>query len=225
MSSLQHITVPSTPAPAVSVIVLCHNYAAYLRTAVASVLAQTYTNYEVIIIDDGSTDDSLKIAQKLADEHGGAAPIRVFHLDDVGSSAARRFGVEHARGRYYAPLDADDKLAPAFLEKTVPVLEADARLGFAYTDSIYFGDKNQRIIHPEYDFGLLCATSRDATGLALNASAERGKSDQGTARAESGQSASAVLSRARAGSRWVCSRCRGDLEGVDCSASRGQAGT
>ena len=151
--------VPARPAaaPLVSVLVLCHNYAAHLRTAVASVLAQTFTDYELLIIDDGSTDDSLQVAQALAEEHRATTSIRVLHRDDVGPSAARRHGVEHARGRYFVPLDADDKLAPAFLEQTVPVLEADGKLGFAYTDSRYFGDQEQEIFHPEYDFARLCA--------------------------------------------------------------------
>ncbi len=150
---------PSVPAaaPLASVIVLCHNYGAHLETAVASVLAQTFTDYELILVDDGSTDDSWKIAQGLAEHQRASVAIRVFHLDDVGPSAARRFGVEQARGRYFVPLDADDKLAPDFLAQTVAVLEADAQLGFAYTDSRYFGDKDQDIFHPEYDFAKLCA--------------------------------------------------------------------
>jgi glycosyltransferase involved in cell wall biosynthesis/SAM-dependent methyltransferase len=151
--------VPARPAaaPLVSVLVLCHNYGAHLRTAVASVLAQTFTDYELLILDDGSTDDSLQIAQALAEEHRATTSVRVLHREDVGPSAARRFGVEQARGRYFVPLDADDKLAPAFLERTVPVLEADEKLGFAYTDSCYFGDKDQDVFHPEYDFAKLCA--------------------------------------------------------------------
>lgn len=142
--------------PLVSVIVLSHNYAAHLPKAVASVVAQTFTNFEIIIVDDGSTDDSLKIANELADRHQPSIQIRVFHLDDVGPSAARRFGVGQARGRYFVPLDADDRLAPEYLEKTVPVLEADPRLGFAYVDPIYFGDAETRYYMPEYDFARLC---------------------------------------------------------------------
>ena len=141
--------------PLVSVIVNCHNYAGHLRDAVGSVVAQTYTQFEVLIIDDGSTDGSLKVAQSLAAEHGKVS-IRVFHLDDVGPSAARRFGVEQARGRYVLPLDADDKIAPAFLEKTVPILEANPALGFVYTDTVYFGDSTQRQSQPDYDFNRLC---------------------------------------------------------------------
>ena len=143
----------------VSVIVLCHNYAAHLRTAVASVLAQTYAAYEVIILDDGSTDDSLALAHRLAAEHQATAQIRVFHLDDVGPSAARRFGAAQARGRYFLPLDADDKIAPEFLTQTVPLLEADPKLGFAYVDTVYFGDTAQRCFQPDYDFPRLCTAN------------------------------------------------------------------
>ena len=99
---------------------------------------------------------SADVAQALAAEHGPVVPIRVFHLEDVGPSAARRFGFTQARGRYVVPLDADDKMAPEFLERTVPVLDADPMLGFVYTDTVYFGDTNQRQYQPDYNFKRLC---------------------------------------------------------------------
>jgi len=154
---------PNSGIPAVSVIVLCHNYAKYLRVAVESVLAQSYRDFELIIVDDGSSDDSQKIAKELADQYGNAVSIRLFRLEDVGPAAARNYGVEQSLGRYFLPLDADDRLSPEFLELTVPVLEGEPNLGYAYTDSIYFGDSNYYCFHPEYDFTKLCSANFVAT--------------------------------------------------------------
>ncbi|HLP75745.1 MAG TPA: glycosyltransferase, partial [Candidatus Paceibacterota bacterium] len=146
----------STAAPMVSVVISCHNYANYLPEAVASVRNQTYRNFEIILVDDGSTDDSPAVAKRLAAETTPDIPFRIVRLEDVGPSAARRFGVAQARGKYYLPLDADDRIAPDFLARTVPVLEADATLGFAYVDTVFFGEKQQRHHQPEYDFARLC---------------------------------------------------------------------
>jgi len=148
-----------SPSPAVSVIILCHNYAKHLMAAVSSVVAQGFKDYEIIILDDGSTDNSFEVAQRIAKECKALISVRVFRLNDVGPSAARRFGFDQARGRFLLPLDADDKLAPTFLEKTVPILEANPSLGFVYTDTQYFGDSNQRQNQPEYNFAQLCQSN------------------------------------------------------------------
>lgn len=142
--------------PRVSVIILCHNYANYLPEAVASVRQQTYRSFEIILVDDGSTDDSPAVAQRLAAEMPPDIHCRILRLDDVGPTAARRSGIAQARGKYFLPLDADDRIAPDFLAKTVPLLEADAKAGFAYVDTVFFGDKELRHHQPEYDFARLC---------------------------------------------------------------------
>jgi glycosyltransferase involved in cell wall biosynthesis len=142
--------------PAVSVIILCHNYARYLPEAVASVWNQTFRNFEIIVVDDGSTDDSLAVAHRLASETHSGIPFRVVHLHDVGPTKARRLGAEQARGKYILPLDADDRIAPDFLAKTEMLLEADPKLGFAYVDTVFFGDREQRHHQPEYDYDRLC---------------------------------------------------------------------
>ncbi len=149
----------STHAPAVSVIIGCHNYEEFLPGAVESVLNQTFRDFEIIIVDDGSTDNSLTVAKRLASANNSEIPIRIFHLENVGPAATRRYAIEQSRGRYYLPLDADDKIAPQYLEKTVPELEADQKLGFAYVDTVYFGDTQQHIRQPEYDFSKLCANN------------------------------------------------------------------
>jgi glycosyltransferase involved in cell wall biosynthesis len=123
--------------PSVSVVIPCFNYAAHLEEAVASVLAQTHRDLEVIVVDDGSTDGSLAVAQRLA-----AAEPRVTVLAQPNSgqpAIARNNGIECARGRYVVCLDADDKLAPAMVAECAALLDADPGLGLAYPVQQNFG--------------------------------------------------------------------------------------
>ncbi len=142
--------------PLVSIIVVTHNYSNHLTDVVACLLNQTYENLEIIIIDDGSSDESLSVATNLSNKYEYVLPIRVYRLNNVGPSAARNFGVQHCNGKYFLPLDADDRIASTYIEKTVPVLEADDKLGFVYVDQLYFGDTNKYHNLPEYDFEKLC---------------------------------------------------------------------
>jgi FkbM family methyltransferase len=152
------IRLPKKPAaaPAVTIVISCHNYAQFLPEAVACAWSQTFRNFEIIAVDDGSTDDSLAVAHRLAAETPPGISFRVVRLEDVGPTAARRFGVAQARGKYFLPLDADDRIAPDFLAKTMPLLEADEKLGFVYVDTVFFGNQQQRHHQPEYDFPRLC---------------------------------------------------------------------
>lgn len=97
----------------VSFIVPVYNSEKYLRQCVESVLAQTFTDWELLLIDDGSTDSSGKICDVFARR---SAKIKVFHTPNRGVSAARNKGIDNARGQQIAFLDADDILHPLFLE-------------------------------------------------------------------------------------------------------------
>ncbi|PTX98422.1 glycosyltransferase [Opitutus sp. ER46] len=153
-----NISSEQAPTTAVSVVINCHNYARYLPTAVASVLAQSYRSFELVIVDDGSNDGSSEVAAELIRKHSDqGVTLRLLRLDDVGPTSARRAGIAASSGKYLLLLDADDKVAPTFLAKTVPVLERHPKLGFVYTDSEYFGDVQQRHRHLDYDFSRLCA--------------------------------------------------------------------
>ncbi len=95
--------------PLVSAIVIFFNAEQFLREAVDSVFAQTYDNWELLLVDDGSTDGSISIARSYADRH----PERVDYLQhehqgNRGRSTSRNLGISHARGQYVALLDADD---------------------------------------------------------------------------------------------------------------------
>ncbi|HEU4329330.1 MAG TPA: glycosyltransferase [Roseiflexaceae bacterium] len=123
----------------VSVIIPCYNYARYLPQAVASVVAQTCGGWELLIVDDGSQDESLAVAQELRAQHVGW-PIRVLTQTNGGLSAARNSGAAAARGVYLLFLDADDMLAPDLLARALPVLRAHPEVGFVYSGFQLFGD-------------------------------------------------------------------------------------
>jgi len=121
--------------PLISVVIPNYNYGRYLAETIESVLAQTYTPVEVIFIDDGSTDDSLTIAQRY--------PITVLAQPNQGVSAARNNAAECATGEYVLFLDSDDLLYPDSLDVLQnALLSAGPKTGFAYGQLQYFGEKD-----------------------------------------------------------------------------------
>jgi len=101
----------------VSIIVPCYNHGHYLSHAISSVLAQTFTHWEAIIVDDGSTDNTHEVAAQVADPR-----VHYIYQVNQGLSAARNTGIRSAVGEYLAFLDADDEWEPRFLERCVDVL-------------------------------------------------------------------------------------------------------
>jgi glycosyltransferase involved in cell wall biosynthesis len=121
--------------PLVSIVIANYNYARYLAETIESVLAQTYSPIEIILIDDGSTDDSVEIARRY--------PITVLAQQNQGVSTARNNGAQYAQGEYVLFLDSDDLLFPDAVEALKARLEVEgARVGFAYGQLQYFGEKN-----------------------------------------------------------------------------------
>lgn len=104
--------------PLVSVVMSCYNGEKYIGQTIESVLSQTYTNFEFIIWDDGSTDSSKDIVESYKDER-----IRYFYHENTGLGMALRLACEQAKGKYIARMDADDISLPERFEKEVDFLE------------------------------------------------------------------------------------------------------
>jgi glycosyltransferase involved in cell wall biosynthesis len=127
--------VSDSPAPSVSVIIPCYNQGVYLDEAVESVLAQTYPDFEILVVDDGSTDPA---TIRLLDDYT-RPKTTVFRTANQKLAAARNFLIARSRGAYLCALDADDKLHPQYLEKTVEVLERHPHVVFVSTRLQMFG--------------------------------------------------------------------------------------
>lgn len=116
-----------TGHPLVSVIIPAYNSAAYTVETVESVLAQTYRNFEVIVVDDGSTDHTREALAPYADR------IHYLYKSNGGACSARNEGIRHAKGEYIACLDCDDLWLPDKLEYSLPVLEQNPDMGFVFS--------------------------------------------------------------------------------------------
>jgi glycosyltransferase involved in cell wall biosynthesis len=115
--------------PAVSVIVPCYNGGRFLDDLCASLAAQTFRDFETVIVDDGSTEEAT--ARKLASLDPA---IRVLHQENRRMAAARNVGFRAARGEFVLPLDCDDRIEPSFLAETVAILrDAPPEVGFAFS--------------------------------------------------------------------------------------------
>ncbi len=127
--------------PTVSVVIPCYRQAALLPFAVSSVALQTLRDWEIVVVDDGSPDDTAEVTERLASRLP-AGRLRLLRQANAGAPAARNAGIAASRGRYVLPLDADDAIDPSFLEKTVAALEADPAASIAFTDVVLFGGRS-----------------------------------------------------------------------------------
>jgi len=119
---------PISTAALVSVVLPAYNCPAYLGMAIKSILDQTFENYEFIIIDDGSTDNTPEIIQTFIDPR-----IRFFQQQNQGLAATLNRGIELARGKYIARMDQDDISMPERLAKQVKYLDSHPECGMIGT--------------------------------------------------------------------------------------------
>jgi glycosyltransferase involved in cell wall biosynthesis len=114
--------------PQVSVVIPTFNSAPLVREAIESVWRQTYKDYEIIVVDDGSTDDTLSVMSAFGSD------IRYFRQSNRGAGAARNKGIEMSRGKYIAFLDADDLWTKTKLAEQIPLMEQFPDVGLVYSD-------------------------------------------------------------------------------------------
>src|ERR1035438_7707365 len=124
---------PSNMLPLVSVIIPAFNSARYLADAVESVFAQTYSEVECIVIDDGSTDHTNELLKELLKVHPG---LKTARKTNGGPSSARNMGLRESTGDFISFLDADDALIPDKIERQVAFLNAHPDVGIVYGDCL-----------------------------------------------------------------------------------------
>ena len=120
----------------ISAVIPCSNAATFLRETIDSVLNQTHPALEVIVVDDGSTDDSAAIAQSYG------PPVRLVRQQNLGQSAARNRGMDEAQGRWVGLLDADDRWLPHKLERQITRLRGGSpSIVCVYSDLTHTNDQ------------------------------------------------------------------------------------
>ncbi len=134
--------------PAVSVVMPAYNAGLYIGEAIDSIVAQGHDDLEVVVVDDGSTDDTVAIAT------GRHPSVHVFRQSNQGSAVARNFAIARARGANIAFLDADDAWRPGKLAAQLAVLEGDRQWGGAYCAwDVWHPDAQGRYLRPAEDSG------------------------------------------------------------------------
>lgn len=138
-------------APVVSVYTPLYNQGHYLTETVASVRAQSYPHWEMLIINDGSSDDSFEVAQRLLATINDPR-IRLVSHENRGKGATRNRGVAETSGTYLVCLDSDDLLAPNYFAIGVELLAKHDRVGWVTPKTVVFGGSNHIAWSKEYDF-------------------------------------------------------------------------
>lgn len=138
----------SNSKPIVSIIVPCYNQGHLLCDALDSVLMQTYIDWECIIVNDGSTDNTESVALAYCEKD---ARFMYFYQDNQGVIASRNNAIRKSNGRYILPLDGDDKIAPTYLEKAVPIISNNPKVSIVYCLVEQFGEKEGLYFLPEFE--------------------------------------------------------------------------
>ena len=123
--------------PLISIVIPCYNLENKIEKCIQSLLAQSYKNIEIIIINDGSTDNSLCVIQKLSEED---SRIRYYSHENRGVSYSRNFGIDVSKGEYLMFVDGDDYLSPNYIEHFINVLSSETDLiigGITFRHSNY----------------------------------------------------------------------------------------
>ena len=136
-----------------SVIVPLYNKAPYIKKALGSVMEQTYKDYELIVVDDGSTDDSYRDAKDVLEDSG--LDYQLIHPKNTGVSTARNNGVAVSHGDYLCFLDADDWWAPTFLERMNWLINEYPEAGIYGSNYYYVKNGQQRICITNADTGII----------------------------------------------------------------------
>lgn len=139
----------NNPKSLVSIIIPCYNKASFLGETLDSVAAQSYPNLEIVVVDDESPDNTREVVEMYK---GRMTNLVYMHQTNQGPSAARNNGIRNSKGEYVMALDADDKLAPTYVEKCVEYLERHPECKLVYSKADMFGTQYGPWNLPEYSF-------------------------------------------------------------------------
>jgi glycosyltransferase involved in cell wall biosynthesis len=131
-----------------SVIIPCYNQGQFLQECLDSIFAQTQKPCEIILVNDGSTDE---VSQKIFDSGVLDNTVKLItHPVALGLSVARNSGIQQARGTYILPVDADDKIAPNYIEHGTAILRQNPKIGIVSGDVIFFGTRSGKAGFSEF---------------------------------------------------------------------------
>jgi glycosyltransferase involved in cell wall biosynthesis len=131
----------------ISVIIPTYNCGRYIRDSIRSAIDQSRSPDEILIVDDGSTDETYAIVENFNDER-----IRYFKRENAGVSAARNFGLDNAKGDFIAFLDADDKWHPDMLREQEDLLSSQPSVAFCFTNFRRFDDRTGELLSDQFAF-------------------------------------------------------------------------
>ena len=140
--------------PLVSVIVPLYNMESYIEETLQSIAASSYSNLEIIVMDDGSSDNSLEVAQAFANANP-QLNLSVLTQKNQGASVARNNAISKAKGIYILPVDADDLISPQYIEMAVEVLERHPETLVVGCEIDMFGMSNKHVKYPKFSLELL----------------------------------------------------------------------
>jgi len=153
----------STESHKVSVIVPCYNHGQFLEECLNSVLAQTHSDWECIVVDNGSTDNTSEVSARFTSKD---SRFKYLFTPQKGVSFARNLGIKNSSGVYILPLDADDSIHPKFVEKTLALMTNNPNAKLVYSNARLFGNSSGDWKLPEYSFrNLLIENSIFCTSL------------------------------------------------------------
>src|SRR5215510_5872921 len=142
-AALNQVSGDGRGAARVSVVIPAYNRADLIGETIRSVLNQTFDDFEIIIVDDGSTDSTKEVVSRFD------GPIKYFYQENRGRSCARNRGFEVSGGDYVCFLDSGDVLEPRMLERQVSLLDSNSHLGFVYSDYQFINQTSEILPRPE----------------------------------------------------------------------------
>lgn len=143
--------------PLVSILMPAYNQAQYISEAIESLLRQTYSNWELAIVDDGSPDNVAEIVKKFVETD---SRIKFHHTENKGVSAARNYAASVTSGEFILPLDADDYFEPEYISSCIECFKNDTALSLVYCQWNLFGDieNTSTVLYKDYEDLLIANT-------------------------------------------------------------------